>query len=132
MDPEVHRHRVLVADEEELVRALIARCLKPHEVHLLSTGSAVLERLDTGATYDVILLDMHIGNAIDVFNAIRERDPSLVRRLVFMTGDTTSRAASAFLLDSGVQRLDKPFGAADVRAVVRRVVSLVCALDQTV
>jgi DNA-binding response OmpR family regulator len=47
------------------------------------------------------------------------RDPSLVHRFVFLTGDSLSADVAAFLRDSGVPSLSKPFGSDELMAAVR-------------
>lgn len=123
--PPSKRYRVLVADDEDLVRNVVRRCLRQHDVEDVETGVAVLVRLDGGAAYDAIFLDMQLGESsgIEVYHAICERHPSHSSRVVFMTGDPTNDRVTAFFDATSLYRLDKPFGALEVRQLLDRVVS---------
>ena len=55
-----------------------------------------------------------------LFQAVAARQPHLLRRFIFLTGDTLSPETERFLQQSGCRYLAKPFTAADSRRVVRQ------------
>ena len=49
------------------------------------------------------------------------RDPQLLNRMIFLTGDTLSPGTREFLEKTGAPCLSKPFALSDVRDIVQRV-----------
>ncbi|WP_298828731.1 PAS domain-containing sensor histidine kinase [uncultured Piscinibacter sp.] len=109
--------RVLVVDDEaeiaELMRAMLESA--GFEVATAESGAVALELLEE-ARFDAIVCDLRMpdmdGTAL--WREVNERQPSLARRLLFVTGDMLSPGAEAFLAESGCGSLDKPFGRADL------------------
>jgi hypothetical protein len=54
------------------------------------------------------------------YQELGRRHPELLARVIFLTGDTLSAEARAFLEQVGVIRLHKPFRAAEVRRIVHQ------------
>jgi two-component system NtrC family sensor kinase len=57
-----------------------------------------------------------------LYREIEAHLPHLVRRIIFLTGDTLSPEARVFLEKAGISRLNKPFRAAEVRRAVQQAV----------
>ncbi len=107
------RLRVLVVDDEEFVRRVLARSLARlgHAVDEAADGAQALEMLEGDPDrYDVILSDLRMpGVGGDVLLArLRERGQGVDGRLVFLTGDTASESASRILAEANVPVLAKP------------------------
>src|SRR5690348_8185564 len=72
------RARLLVIDDDQLMRKLLSRVLsaKGYEAVVAQDGAHAKELLDTG-TYDLILTDVHMPkiDGIGVLRLVRERDP---------------------------------------------------------
>jgi len=104
---------VLVVDDEAEVADLLRALLEEagHEVSTAESGLVALELLDV-AHYDAIVSDLRMPDmdGPELWRQVRERHPELASRMVFVTGDTLSASAQAFLDRSGCARLDKPFG----------------------
>lgn len=80
--------RVLVVDDEPLVRRALRRLLREHEVMEADGGIEALQILRTAEPFDLILCDVMMPHltGIDVYQSIRQDWPGLERRVVFMTG----------------------------------------------
>ena len=104
------RARVLVVDDDRALRESLARLLREeHAVETAGSAAAALDRLRSGALFDVILSDVMMpqGSGLDLHDAIARELPSLVPRLVFMTGGLQESARERLAKISNVC-LDKP------------------------
>jgi PAS domain S-box-containing protein len=120
------RGRVLVVDDETMVLRMATRLLEDeHEVVALLSGAAALERVRAGERFDVILSDVMMPdvNGIDLYEALLRIAPDQAGRTVFMTGGAFTPRASAFLEGVTNPRVDKPFDAATLRAIVTQVLT---------
>jgi len=114
--------RVLVIDDEPLVRRALRRLLRRHEVVEAESGAAALEILGSERSFDVILCDVMMPelNGIDVYREVHARWPAVAQRLVFMTGGAFDARVQE-LFSSLVQEpvvLDKPFDPAQLERVI--------------
>ncbi len=53
------------------------------------------------------------------WQAVRERDPGLAQRIIFATGDSSTKRAQAFLQDCGCAWIEKPFQAEELLGLIR-------------
>jgi signal transduction histidine kinase len=120
--PVPRRARVLVVDDEPLVGTVLRRTLSEHDVTVVQSARAALERLSGGEQFDVILSDLLMPelSGMDLYRAVAVRDPGLARRFVFLTGGAFTPAARAFLEREGVEWVEKPFDPTHLRSVVAR------------
>jgi len=113
--------RVLVIDDEPEIADLLRAMLEGagHEVATAETGEVALALLDEGR-FDAIVSDLHMPrmDGAELWRAVRQRQPALARRMLFVTGDTLSPNASRFLAEAGCPSLAKPFAKADLLASV--------------
>ena len=56
-----------------------------------------------------------------LYRLLERQQPHLCQRLIFLTGDTLEPATQAFLEQSGVPCLTKPFPIAEARRVIQRI-----------
>ncbi len=56
---------------------------------------------------------------MDVYEALKESDPDLTSRIIFMTGGTFTRRARDFLASIPNPALDKPFDLTMLEALLR-------------
>ena len=114
--------RVLVVDDEPELASLMRDILEAaqFEVAHAETGAVALELLGE-ARFDAIVSDLRMPDmdGAALWREVRERHPLLLRRMVFVTGDTLSPAAAEFLRETGCAALEKPFAPADLVARVR-------------
>lgn len=120
--------RILVVDDEELVRRLLQRLLERegYDVEVASSGEEGLERA-RARTPDAVLLDTFLPgmSGPDVCRALR-RDPSTASTPVLMlSGDDGTENVEEGLAAGASDFLVKPF---DRRAVLER---LEQAIDAT-
>jgi len=116
--------RILIVDDEEVVRAAASAMLKHlgYEVVSLADGEeAVLYYRHFGDSIDLVLLDMVMPGmgGHDCFAALKEIDPGV--RVVLSTGFGLNDDAQA-ILDGGAQGFaKKPYRVADLSRVVAAV-----------
>lgn len=98
--------RALIVDDHPIITgALSAALLSLHvfdTVDTEATVGAAAERLGEGAAYDLVMLDLHMGESEDQLSTLqlRERFPEVP--MVIFSGDETSEAVAA-AFESGVQ-----------------------------
>jgi len=113
----------LVVDDEEPIRRLLGRLLERRGFEVLEadTGERALELAPT-RRFSLVICDIRMpgidGN--ELHRRFAEMDPAAARHFVFITGDTT--AVQRVSLSGSAAVLPKPFTAADLDAVLARVV----------
>ena len=119
--PGARRRRILVVDDDDLVRDAVAMILheEKYEVDTAGTRAEVLRLLEQ-RTYDVILSDLRIPGLDGpvLYHELKQRRPEAVHHLVFMTG--SAREYARFLEKIGVPVLAKPFTPEHLRQTVQR------------
>jgi CheY-like chemotaxis protein len=103
---------VLIVDDEPMLTSMLASMLGGHfAVETASSGTQALERLQSGARFDVILCDvmMPAMNGVDLHDAVTRRFPEHAPAFVFMTGGVRGDELQARLDATGAPRLAKPF-----------------------
>jgi signal transduction histidine kinase/CheY-like chemotaxis protein len=118
--------RVLVIDDEPTIGALVERLLgaRGFRVTLCADAASALEQLaelKRGA-YDLVISDVKMPNisGARVYEEVRRAAPHMARRLLFISGDTVSRATRELLETSGCQFLEKPFDVNEFVAAVQK------------
>jgi PAS domain S-box-containing protein len=119
--PPERQARVLVIDDEDIVLRVIARVLRDQHVVCAHSAQEALSLLDHGQRFDIILADllMPTMTGMDFYEILLGRDPDLAQRVVFLTGGAVTARARDFLQSVPNLRLDKPFGASALRAIVQ-------------
>jgi two-component system NtrC family sensor kinase len=114
--------RILVVDDEpglvDLMRAFLESA--GYEVAGAESGALALALL-AEARFDLIVSDLRMPD-IDgaaLWRVVRQDHPALARRMLFVTGDTLSANASAFLAEARCPGLDKPFTKAELLRAVQ-------------
>ncbi len=117
------RLRVLVVDDDALFRASVVRLLSQHHAIVdIQDGGEALERLEIGAPYDVVLLDLHMPrpNGMDVYQALHAKFPWLADDIVVVTAGAATRDEQDFLDSIPNECLQKPFSRRDLLAAIER------------
>ncbi len=103
--------RILVVDDEMVIRDILIRILseKGYDVESAATGAEGLDKI-MNTKYDVYLLDIKMPgvDGRDIYEAISEKFPQLMNRVIFITGDTITRSTLDFLETTGREYLSKP------------------------
>jgi CheY-like chemotaxis protein len=116
--------RILVVDDEEAVRSLIARglALDGHDVMMAGDGAEGMDVLaDHKGAFDLVLSDIRMPLMDGIAMALgAKRDyPDLT--ILLMTGYAEQRERAKCLENIVVDVMTKPFGLAELRGTVARV-----------
>jgi two-component system NtrC family sensor kinase len=118
--------RLLVVDDEDEIAEVMRSMLEGagYEVATAESGAVALELLQA-ARFDAVVSDLHMPgmDGAALWRAVREQQPALARRMLFVTGDTLSPQAQGFLRETRCASLDKPFARADLLAAVQAVLA---------
>ena len=120
-DTDERHARLLVVDDETEIAELIGEMLAGagYEVMTAESGAVALAML-AEARFDAIVSDLHMPD-IDgaaLWREVKQQQPSLARRMLFVTGDTLSPTARQFLDETRCDSLNKPFAKAELLARV--------------
>jgi len=122
----VTKARILMVDDEQVVRELVKRVLggEGYEVDTIDNAADALKMI-ADQRYNLILLDIKMPgmDGAELYRRIQKIAKSLARRVVFITGDIVSAATEKFLSETKVARIDKPFTAEQLRREVKRALS---------
>jgi two-component system cell cycle sensor histidine kinase/response regulator CckA len=114
------RARVLVVDDEPLVRGTIARALllAGHTVQTAETGNDAVALVDSGNHFDVVVLDLVMPgmDGVSTLRALREQLPELPA--IVCSGYGEAETFTALAQERHVQLLPKPFGLAELTSLV--------------
>jgi PAS domain S-box-containing protein len=119
----VQGQAILIVDDEAGIRNALAHLLRRdgYDVDTASNGRLALAKLQERA-FDVILCDLRMPelDGPAVYRELARHRPQLLRRIIFLTGDTMGAETREFLAQTGVLRLTKPFTTAEARRAVRQ------------
>jgi two-component system NtrC family sensor kinase len=119
--PVPHGLRVLVIDDEPHIQHYMTATLESwgHTVTVASDGAEGLARA-IHHPFDVIISDLRMPQlgGREMFARLQREYPAVALRVVFSTGDTVRGDTLAFLESLGRPFLKKPFGLAELRAVI--------------
>lgn len=124
-DGRAEQCRVLVVDDEPEIADLVRDTLEAagFDVATAESGAVALEML-AEVRFDAIVSDLHMpevdGPAL--WQAVRERHPQMVHRMLFVTGDSLSPSSAEFLRKAGCDSLEKPFKPGELLARVKTIV----------
>ncbi len=116
------RLRILVIDDEPLVRSCTMRLLAGHDVTAVDGYRAAVERLVVRReSYDVILCDLTMpdGTGMDLHARLVHERPEIVPCVIYVTGETSSSLSAEFLSGVSNRHLLKPVS----REILREAVS---------
>jgi CheY-like chemotaxis protein len=115
------RGKILVIDDEPMVARSLGRVLEQdHDVTIVLNAGDAHRRVVAGERFDVILCDLMMPQmtGMDLHAELERLSPELAARLVFVTGGAFTEGARAFLDAVPNRRIEKPFGAHELRAVI--------------
>jgi len=115
---------ILIVDDEPEVVSLLAEILADdaHRVETAYNGLAALDKLRDG-TYDLIISDLRMPHldGPGLYREVARHHPQMIRRMIFVTGDTLGPESAEFLRRSAAPTFGKPFEPDDVRRVIEQV-----------
>jgi signal transduction histidine kinase len=119
---DVVRARILVVEDEAMVRRVLERVLADHDLRCLERGAEALALIAAGERFDLILCDLMMPtmSGIELYEKLLKTDPELARRVVFITGGATTVEVDDFLRSVPNPRIPKPFEIDALRKTVQR------------
>jgi CheY-like chemotaxis protein len=124
--PSPRRALVFVIEDDPLVSDTIRRILeREHDVIVENEPARAAELVRAAPAFDVVLCDLTMPglDGLALFEAACAASPELARRFAFVTGSASAPRWEPFLRSVPNRRLDKPFRASELRAMVRDVLS---------
>jgi PAS domain S-box-containing protein len=117
---------VLIIDDEPDVAQMLADILtaEGHKVVTADSGERALDFI-AGQDFDVILSDVRMPklDGPSLYATLEHRNPALLRRTAFVSGDTLSPSARVFLERVRRPFIEKPFNLEEVRDLIRQVLA---------
>lgn len=117
------RGRILVVDDEVTLLKIVTRLLsRDHEVVSTVAAREALALCASGDKFDLILCDLMMPDmtGMDLHRELSIVAPAMANRMIFLTGGAFTHQARSFLTDPPKEHIEKPFDAANVRAIVQR------------
>jgi PAS domain S-box-containing protein len=118
---------ILVVEDEREISETLAEILSQQgfKTEVVGNGREALDRI-AEQPFDLVISDlrMPVLDGPGLYHALVQGQPEMIRRLVFITGDSLSTEIQAFLRDAKVPCLEKPFQPEDVLRLVDRVAQL--------
>jgi CheY-like chemotaxis protein len=107
--------RAMVADVAQFELGLLV------EVEVATNGREAARRLEADAAYDAVICDFSMPglDGLALYEGLLARDSPLTQRFVLVTGGAFTPAAADALANHPVPRLQKPFDADELGAVLR-------------
>ncbi|MEJ7602663.1 MAG: ATP-binding protein [Kofleriaceae bacterium] len=105
------RRRVLLIDDEPMIRRAMRRILEPqHEVVLADSCVQAFEMMNGGPPIDVIVCDVMMPNmtGMELYERLVAEHSPLAERIIFMTGGAFSERSSQLLADCRRPVIEKP------------------------
>jgi CheY-like chemotaxis protein len=114
--------KILIVDDEPLVRRTLARVLSDHELTVVADGNEALVALRENADIALILCDMLMPDmtGMELYVAASKVRDDLQERFVFVTGGTLTTEVQTFVATVDNAVLRKPFTVATLRDIVER------------
>jgi len=120
-DPQAATYRLLLVDDEPGILEVLATVFgeSGYTVDTAKNGNEALEHIGQHR-YDLIVSDLCMpgvdGEAL--YRRVRESNPDLASRIIFVTGDTVSVKSRTFLEWTGNRWFSKPFNIGELETVV--------------
>lgn len=119
--------QILAVDDEDFLLALLDRVLSRHghRVDRASSGEVALQKLSTHS-YDVIISDVLMPDITgpQLYQRVVETRSDHAARFIFITGNAVDPDTRAFLDESGLPWLAKPFLPSDIEHAVSRIIAV--------
>ncbi len=119
----VRNKRILVVDDEKYILDFFVEVFRmyPMEVDTADDGKVAMEKILVN-NYDIVFTDFKMPNMSgkELFHWIKSQRPELLKRLIFVTGDTVSTETRSFFENSGNRYLAKPFKIEEVKEVMQQ------------
>jgi PAS domain S-box-containing protein len=117
------RGRILLVDDEDAIIRVVTRILsKEHDLVATVDAREALALCAAGERFDLILCDlmMPIMTGMELHSEISLLSPEQANAMIFLTGGAFTDKTRSFLSDTPKEHIEKPFNAANLRAIVQR------------
>jgi CheY-like chemotaxis protein len=118
--------RILVVDDEPSIRSYLRDLLQldGHTVEIAGSGQEALAKLQ-GGRFHAILMDVRMPDmsGIELSEHLRGIAESMVRRVIFMTGDVMNAEIKRHSSERGIPVLPKPLDTGQLRSALVDVLS---------
>ena len=117
------RGRILIVDDEDMIIRILTRILgKEHDVVATVDARKALALCAAGEKFDLILCDlmMPLMTGMELHSEISLLSPEQAKAMIFVTGGAFTEKTRSFLSDIPKEHIEKPFDAANLRAIVQR------------
>ena len=115
------RPRLLLVDDDVALARVVGRMLADRfETTIVNDGRRALALVTAGERFDGILCDLEMPelSGMDLYDKLVEIEPTIARRILFLTGGAVTRRAMEFLGARERPPLEKPFDRATLIAAV--------------
>jgi len=127
--PASGRLKILVAEDEALVRTLLRRFLvgQGYAVKTVDSGAEAIEALES-EPFDAVISDYEMPglNGAAFYSRLLESAPHLRERFLLITGTGFTSEVTRFTERSGVPYLLKPFGFPELTSALNVLLSSPC------
>jgi PAS domain S-box-containing protein len=117
------RGRILIVDDEAMIIRILTKILgKEHDVVATVDAREALALCAGGEKFDLILCDMMmpIMTGIELHSEISLLSAEQAKAMIFVTGGAFTEKTRSFLSDPPKEHIEKPFDAANLRAILQR------------
>jgi signal transduction histidine kinase/DNA-binding response OmpR family regulator len=122
--PAVPDTSILIIDDEPSIASGLKRLLSRdgYSVETVANGHMALTKLQE-RSYDLLLSDMRMPeiDGPSLYRTLEQQYPHLLRRVIFLTGDTLNPETKTFLDQSAAPCLTKPCTVTEIRRVIQQV-----------
>ena len=122
--PPVPDRSILIIDDEPSIANGLKRLLSRdgYTVETVANGHLALTKLRE-RSYDLLLSDMRMPeiDGQSLYRTLERQYPHMLRRVIFLTGDTLNPETKRFLDQSAVPCLTKPCTVAEIRRAIQQV-----------
>jgi signal transduction histidine kinase/DNA-binding response OmpR family regulator len=122
--PAVPDKSILIIDDEPSIASGLKRLLSRdgYTVETVANGHLALTKLRE-RSYDLLLSDMRMPgiDGPSLYRTLERQYPHLLRRVIFLTGDTLNPETKTFLDESAAPCLTKPCTVAEIRRAIQQV-----------
>jgi PAS domain S-box-containing protein len=120
-DPQAATFRLLLVDDEPGILEVLSTVLgeQGYNCDTANNGNEALDQI-AQHRYDLIISDLCMPgtDGEGLYRRVREMDPDLASRMIFVTGDTVSVKSRSFLEWTGNRWFTKPFNIGAIEEVV--------------
>lgn len=118
--------RILVVEDDVPIALMLVSILadEGYEVDMASNGRLALEKIEA-KDYDLVLSDLRMPelDGVELYREIERNHPKLLRRVIIITGTSWHPDYQAFLEETRVPVLEKPFSLPALEAIAAEVLA---------